>query len=330
MADVIVEAFDIVESSAKLGHSAAETAAEATGCCSCSCMRTKIYYLIYVLLLFVDVVTDTVEVALFAPEESYKTTRVKNLTYTWITCVAVSWAIFIYEIYIIYFSYRLSKATGVDQQANGHIVLDRMKTVHLILVMVVEDILICIVGVWLVVIVPGQSLTGIMNQISVCITILSCLLQYINVAHRSGIAFRRLGRPKKCCKCLIEMNDSISCKFLLYILLAAFALGVAIMKGIFVFQNVHVQTGPAPNHDFSSTTPLVTTYTLATTTENSYSETEIGFFLMIFFPTFALIGFSCTTFMCIRTYCANNCYACQDPSCGNCLRATLCPEDYMD
>ena len=328
MADVIVEAFDIVESSAKLGHSAAETAAESTGCCSCSCMRTKIYYLIYVLLLFVDVVTDTVEVALFAPEERYKTTRVKNLTYTWITCVAVSWAIFIYEIYIIYFSYRLSKATEHGHQANGHIVLDRMKVVHLILVMVVEDILICIVGVWLL-LITGQSLKGIMNQISVCITLLSCLLQYINVVYRSGIAFRGLGRPKKCCKYLVKMN-SLSCKFLLYILLAAFALGVAVMKGIYVFQNVHVQTGPAPNHDFSSTTPLVTTSTLASTTENSYSETEIGFFLMIFFPTFALIGFSCTIFMCIRTYCANNCYACQDPSCGNCLRATLRYEDYMD
>ena len=70
------------------------------GCCQV--IRTKAVYPFYMLLLFVDVITDTVEVAQFSQDKNETTTLVTNLIYTWDACVASAWIIFLVEIYITY------------------------------------------------------------------------------------------------------------------------------------------------------------------------------------------------------------------------------------
>ena len=67
-----------------------------------------------------------------------------------------------------------------------------MKIAHQILVIFVEDIVLCLVGTWLGAIVPGQRLSGTANKISVAITLSSCILQYIIVLHKSCMYFKSL------------------------------------------------------------------------------------------------------------------------------------------
>ena len=228
MAEVVLGSFDVIESGAKLGHGVSEALDESTGCCPA--MRRKGYYLFYMLLLLVDIITDTVEVVQFSPEERYTTKLVNNLIYTWYTCVAVSWAIFLYEIYITYYSFKQTKSATGDQND----VLDNMKIVHQTLVMLVEDILICFAGVWLGVIVPGESLSGTVNQVSICITLLSCFFQYVMVFHRSCVYFRKqeaqLIKNCSCTKLAIHRRA-----IWLFVLLASSALSLAFMKFLFVF-----------------------------------------------------------------------------------------------
>ena len=87
-------------------------------------------------LLIVDIITDTVEVIQFSPDKNDTTTLVTNLIYTWVACVASSWIIFLFEVYITLYSF-------IPENLARDKVIDRMKTAHLTLVMISEDILLC-------------------------------------------------------------------------------------------------------------------------------------------------------------------------------------------
>ena len=66
MAEVVLGSFDAIESGARLGHCVSEALDESKGCCPA--MRRKGYYLFYMLLLLVDIISDS-EVVQFSPEE---------------------------------------------------------------------------------------------------------------------------------------------------------------------------------------------------------------------------------------------------------------------
>ena len=116
-----------------------------------------------------------------------------------------------------------------------------MKIAHQILVIVVEDKLLCLVGTWLGAIVPGQRLSGTANKISIAITLSSCILQYIMALHKSCMYFKTLKRqPRGCGKC---SKSKMECYGIwLFVLLATGALSLACTKAIYVFYATNVDT----------------------------------------------------------------------------------------
>ena len=86
------------------------TGSVTAGCCQV--IRAKVLYPFYMVLLIVDIITDTVEVIQFSPDKIDTTTLVTNLIYTWDACVASSWIIFLFEVYITYYSFRQSDPAG--------------------------------------------------------------------------------------------------------------------------------------------------------------------------------------------------------------------------
>ena len=103
------------------------------------------------------------------------------------------------------------------------------------------------VGVWLGVIVPGEILSGTVNQVSICITLVSCLFQYVMVFHRSCVYF---GEQK------VEPIEYCSCTKLtihrraiwLFVLLASSALSLAVLcfSNLFAEHSGALESGSWP------------------------------------------------------------------------------------
>ena len=79
------------------------TGSVTAGCCQV--IRAKVLYPFYMVLLIVDLISDIVEAAQFSPDENEITIRVTNSKYTWYACVASSWIIFLFEVYITFYSF---------------------------------------------------------------------------------------------------------------------------------------------------------------------------------------------------------------------------------
>ena len=115
-----------------------------------------------------------------------------------------------------------------------------MKTAHLTLVMILEDILLCSVGGLLGDSVSEQNLSGTVNKVSTAITLLSCFLQYIIAFHKSCVYFKGLdiglqpGGNNKCPKPNMQC-----CGIWLFVLLATGALSLACTKAIYVFNDTN-------------------------------------------------------------------------------------------
>ena len=294
-------------------------------------MRRKGYYLFYMLLLLVDIISDS-EVVQFSPEERYTTKLVNTLIYTWYTCVAVSWAIFLHEIFITYYSFKQTKSETSDQND----VLDNMKIVHQALVMLVEDILICFAGVWLGVIVPGESLSGTVNQVSICITLVSCLFQYVMVFHRSCVYFREQKvQPIEYCSCtkLAIHRRAIW----LFVLLASSALSLAVMKSFYVFPtfvpsiaalwNPEVDPSSfAESNRHSSTTPSIVSSFSNSTTEKTdrYSDQAVYLYIYLIGPLIVLYIISGVILSTIRCCCIQQKVLCSDFSIQKCFCICCC------
>ena len=86
------------------------TGSVTAGCCQV--IRAKVLYPFYMVLLIVDIITDTVEVVQFSLDKIDTTTLSTNLIYNWYACVASSWIIFLFEVYITYYSFRQSDPAG--------------------------------------------------------------------------------------------------------------------------------------------------------------------------------------------------------------------------
>ena len=139
-----------------------------------------------------------------------------------------------------------------------------MKTAHLTLVMIFEDILLCSVGVLLGDSVSEQNLSGTVNKVSMAITLSCCSSQYIiafhntlscrssqyiMAFHKSCVYFKGLdiglqpGGNNKCPKPNMQC-----CGIWLFVLLATGALSLACTKAIYVFNDTNEENDSHERH----------------------------------------------------------------------------------
>lgn len=115
-------------------------------------------------------------------------------------------------------------------------ILRKRRFIHQTLVMIIEDTLVCLMGVLLALLVPGQSLSGVINKITVCITVFACFLQFIASFYPSCVFYRTQKRePTRCMHCISSNPATRSHMVCYFIILAAIAWSTAFMKFNFVF-----------------------------------------------------------------------------------------------
>ena len=223
----------------------------------------KVIHFIYITILMVDVITDTVEVVQFPRDAGTDKELTKHMRNLWILGVAVSWCLFFIDIYIIV---RVVKSSSIGPQVGTR--YDSNTTykyiiAHQILVIIFEDFLISFVGIILVVsgAVLPSDLQSLSNKVSIIATAISMQFQIILYLY---LACQFVSKQDALCCCLKCDDAGKTCwRYFVCTVLLGLGMGAVIGKGTISFSDSMVAVQHLANTTtISSSNPLTISQTV--------------------------------------------------------------------
>ena len=128
-------------------------------------------HIIFATILFIGVVTDTVEVIKFSPVRKADEDVVQVMRIIWTVGVALSWLIFIYDIFVIIFSVRSNNQSKT---------IAKLFVAHTVVVILIEEIMTTLASFVLVMVgvLPISQLYNVPTLVSASTTSVATLFQH--------------------------------------------------------------------------------------------------------------------------------------------------------
>ena len=226
----VMEGLDEVALGLEMGQALNTIAEESSGGCACGIKLQTGIRVVYLLLLFADVVTDSVEAGMISQSQLHHGNEtIDQLLYTWIALVSCSWLLFLLDLSI---NIHLFKVCKGEKEINV-IYLSRVLITHDFFVMLIEDILTTSVYMALIGVdaISLNDLTTLTNQISAVTTLTACSFQMILYCRRAAkVVFLSEKSCKQICGCctLIWIHVLFTFMAAATIAVSSFKLGIVL------------------------------------------------------------------------------------------------------